>query len=220
MKALLNTARERFRAHPARFLLGACYGLWLLGLVAFHIVQFAQNRAEYANGTLQTGVLQVGEFTPYQLDVDGSVLVSTGSDPQLHLKDAARKVENVWLDISYQGDYGAAAVFWAAPGEDFSVRDMAYPATPGGSLFYLPADGVQALRIDPANLPGIKMEVRGVYINVQRPFWAFFAPSETEWLLFAVAPGMMAAGIAVCAEGLRVLRRWRFARRKGAGRNG
>lgn len=219
MKTAAKAFVERYRAHPARFLLGACYGLWLLGLVALHVVQFAQNRAEYASGVLQPAALRAGDFTLYELAGEGNVFISTGGDPQLRLNDEGRKVENVLLDIVYEGDPGAATVFWAAPGEDFSVRNMAHPAAPGGSVFYLPAAGVRGLRIDPANLAGVKMEVRGVYVNAPRPVWAFFAPSETEWLLFAAIPGLAAAGIAVCTEGLRALRAWRAAR-KGAGRNG
>ncbi len=219
MKMAMKAAVGRCRAHPARFLLGACYGLWLLGLVVLHVVQFAHNRAEYASGMLQPAVLSAEDFTLYELAEEDGALVSTGADPRMLLLDSARRVDSVWLDIAYEGDYGAAAVFWAAPGDEYSVRDMAYPATPGGSVFYLPADGAQSLRIDPANLPGVKLEVRGVHVNVRPPVWAFFAPSETEWLLFAVAPGLLAAGVAVCAEGLCALRR-RSAVRKGAGRNG
>ncbi len=191
---------ERYRLHPARFLLGLCYGLWLLGMFAFHTGEYIANRMAYAGGELKTGVFYAGDFDKRELAEEGALLVSTGQDPQLLLLDEERKIENVYLDILYEKDPLAVTVFWAAPGADYSIRNMAYAAAPGGHLYYLPPTGVQSLRVDPGAVAGNTIEVRGVYVNVRRPLWAFYAPSAAEWLAFAIAPGFAAACVAVALE--------------------
>lgn len=190
------------KKHRARLLLPACY---LLALVLFLVVQFAgfvQNRAAYANGGLSPESYSQADFDPAgDADIREGWLAVTGADPQLILQDGEKRVET--LTVWYQSRRAPRAmqVFWAAPGQDYSLANSAFPAATGqqGELcwasFRLPATGGQSLRFDPDTEAGNLIRLEKAEVNRRRPFWQFFVPGAGEALLLMILPALAACGL-------------------------
>lgn len=208
--------KQWFKKHPAAKLPVLCYALGVLVLLAVCLGSLAANRIAYATGRLQTARLSLADFELRDLEqqADGSLLCTSG-DPQLVLKDAARAVESLHLQASYAAPPLKVNAFWAKPGQNHSLRQMAYPRQGSESAvqsFWLPPLGGQSLRLDPGIVPGNMVTIESIEINIPRPFWAFLLPSFTQWLLLAVLPGLVACGLAV----LKQLGLWPR-RKRGAG---
>lgn len=207
---------KKWRENPTLLLLLACYAGGLAVFLLAHLAGFAANRVAYANGSLAPAALTLADFDLHELEPqpDGTLL-SVGGDPQLLLRDAARRVENVTIHFEYTLPPLLVNAFWASPGQDFSVRRMAYPRQGQAEAFLLPARGGQSLRIDPGTRVGNRITVHSIVINQKRPFFAFFAPSAGEVALLAVVPGLLACGLSLAAQWGPVQRLWQ--RRKKAG---
>lgn len=198
------------RKNPETALLAGCYAAGLLVLLGVLLAGLAANRAAYASGALAPAQLTLDDFELYDLVVADGRLVSTGGDPRMILKDKSLLVENVALDAAYSRDPLTVAVYWAAPGGEYSVRRMRYPAGGGSpAVFYLPAAGGASLRIDPGVVAGNEIALNGIDINQPRPFWRFFVPTAAQWLLLAVLPMLAACG------GVALRRLWRAFFAKG-----
>ena len=193
------------KRYPTAALLLFCYGLWLAGLVVWHLFGFVQNRVLYATGALAPATLAVADFDLDQMELraDGA-LVTTGADPKMTLKDTARRVENLTIQFGYSQPPRVVTAFWAAPGQGYSVRRVAYATAYGRKdMFMLPPGGGQALRLDPGILAGNEITVHSIQINQPRPVGAFFRFSAAEWTAFAIAPGLAACAISLVLEGRR-----------------
>lgn len=185
------------KKHPALCLVLTCYAVGLLVFLVWCVVGFAQNRLAYQSGALQTAALTLDDFDLVDLErQEDGTLLSVGGDPQLRLRDAARRVENVTVDFTYRLDPILVNAFWgdAADGDEaYSPRRMAYgkPAQ-GGLRFLLPAAGGQSLRVDPGTAVGNTITVHSIIVNEKRPFYAFFIPSGAQSLLLCVLPALAA----------------------------
>ena len=215
---------KKWRENPTLLLLLACYAGGLVVFLLAHLAGLAANRVAYANGSLAPAALALADFDLHELEPqpDGTLL-SVGGDPQLLLRDAARRVENVTIHFEYTLPPLLVNTFWASPGQDFSLRRMAYPrqGQPEGQpkAFLLPATGGQSLRIDPGTRAGNRIAVHSIVINQKRPFFAFFVPSAGEVALLAVLPGLLACGLSLAAQWGPVQHLWQglWPRRKKAG---
>lgn len=195
------------KKHPALSLVLTCYAVGLLVFLVWCVVGFAQNRLAYQSGALQTAALPLDDF--YFVDLEpqeDGTLLSVGGDPQLRLRDAARRVENVTVDITYRLDPILVNAFWgdAAAGEAaYSPRRMAYgqPAE-GGLRFLLPAAGGQSLRIDPGTAAGNTIAVGRITINEKRPFYAFFLPTVGQGFMLCALPALAACFLWLAAGAL------------------
>lgn len=187
---------NRTLKHPAIRLVAACYLLWLAGLLVFHCGLLVANRVGYATGALQTAQLTVEDFTWVNLVEKDGLLVSTSADPQLILKDGTKKVDTLLLEMEFSHPPRLVTAFWAAQGQDYTLRQMAYPASNqrGTFQFFLPATGVQNLRVDPGTVAGNQITIHSIRVNQPRPFWAFFQFSTLEWVLWLCVPGLVASG--------------------------
>ena len=189
--------RPFVKKHPALSLVLTCYAVGLLVFLVRCVAGFAQNRLAWQSGALQTAALTLDDFSFVDLEQqEDGTLLSVGGDPQLRLRDAARRVENVTVDFSYRLDPILVNVFWgdAADGEGaYSARRMAYgkPAQ-GGLRFLLPAAGGQSLRIDPGTAVGNTITVHSITINEKRPFYAFFIPGAGQAFMLCVLPALAA----------------------------
>lgn len=201
--------RNFSQKHPTAFLLLACYACGLVVFAAAHLGLFAANRAAYANGSLAHATLAVEDFALREMEPqeDGTLLVLPGGDPQMLLIDTQRRVESVYIDFDYTLPPLLVNAFWGEEAEDGSVeyspRRMAYrqPGSEDGeAAFYLPANGGQALRIDPGTAIGNRITVYGIEINRPRPFWAFFVPGAGEAVLYLALPGLAACGLALLGQ--------------------
>ena len=197
---------------PVLRLLLACYAGGFVLLVLWHFVGFAQNRLAYAGGDLAPATLTAEDFRAEGLvALEDGTLVSVNEDPQLHLLDTARRVENVRVRLRHSKDPITVTAYWAPQGQDHSVRSMAWPQgetgpalLPAGgasiqtdALFLLPAAGGQSLRIDPASATGDIFYIESITINEKRPFFAFFIFSAADWLALCVLPGLLACGLSI-----------------------
>lgn len=198
------------KQNPAKALVACCYAVGLAGLLLLHLFQFGMNRAAYANGTLAPKEATIEDFNLYELELgeDGRLL-TTGGDPRLELIDGGLPVDTVTLELAYSQDPYIVNLFYREDGEDYSVRKMAYAAeeADGSQRFLLPPSGVRNLRIDPGLVPGNEVRVRRILLNQPRGFADFFRFSATEWVLLAVAPGLVASAIWTAVQGLAALRR-------------
>lgn len=204
---------KQLKKRPGALLALGCYAAALLVFLAVGLIGFIQNRAAYASGRLAPATLSLDDFEwNTELELRDGTLVSLGADPQLILKDRERAVENVTLDFGYSRTPRMQQVFWAAPGQDHALRQMAYPTGQSGekATFLLPAAGGQSLRIDPDTVLGTSIEVRGVTINTRRPFWQFFIPSAGQLAALLLVPPLAAAALGL---GLEALRLWAGKRR-------
>ncbi len=194
---------KKYAARPGAFLLVAAYGLAIALFLLAHFGLFAANRVLYATGALSREALSANDFEWFGLEpVDGAntQFVTTDADPRLELKDKSRRVETVAISFTYARRPRSRTVFWAKPGQDYSVWNMAYSVGGEGRLFCLPVTGGQSLRIDPETVPGNLITVEGIEINVPRPFWAFFTPSALELMVLCVAPGLAAACVSIARQ--------------------
>ena len=184
------------RKRPAVFLVLACYALWLVGLLVMNGFGFITNRLAYNSGKFQTMQLTIEDFEWINLVEKEGTLISTSADPQLLLRNKEMPVDTLLLDIEYSLSHRVVTVFWAASGQDHSVRRMAYPASQEGTTmgFLLPVSGVQNLRIDPDSVAGNQMVIRSITVNQPRTFGEFFRFSTLEWVLFFTMPGLLASG--------------------------
>lgn len=191
-----------------------CYALALAVWLLLHIGYFTANRICYATGALEYAQLTLDDFELYGLEqqADGSLL-TLDSDPRLELTDTGRRVENLVLTVEYERAPRVRSVFWAAPGQDYSLRQMAYPSGGGKDTYLLAPTGGQSLRIDPDSAAGNRITIQNIEINTKRPFYAFFIPSAGEAALFIVLPGLLAAGLYT----LRAARIWPGRRGRKAG---
>lgn len=193
-------AVKRWLKNRAVRLVLLCYAVgiavWLLwqagGLVA--------GKIGYANGSLAAAELTLDDFELWDMELRDGALVTTGADPQLLLKDIALKVESLELEFSYTRAPQVVTVYWAKPGQDYAVKNMAYPAGSEGLVFRLPATGGQSLRIDPDTTAGNVITVQRIRVNVGRPFYAYFIPRAGQLVLLAVLPGLCAAALGLLAQ--------------------
>ena len=194
----LKTFRQ---GRPGLFLVLACYAAGIAVFLLAHLFLFAQNRVLYATGALSHQQLSVDAFNLSGLAVepDGS-LTTLDNDPQMILKDDTRRVESFAVRLEYSRAPRMRTVFWAKPGEDYSVRRMAYSEGGRGEAYYLPTWGGARFRFDPDTMPMNNIRVLGIEINVKRPFWAFFRASPMELMALAVAPGLVASGISLARQ--------------------
>lgn len=174
-------------------LLLASYAAGLLLFVLFQLLCFAQNRIAYANGTLMEKTLAVADFNLQEMEIkeDGSLLC-LGGDPQLILKDQSLKVENISLDFSYSMHPLLVNVFWAKPGQSYSLKQMAYPQKSQSGVFLLPAAGGQNLRVDPGTKAGNRIVVNSIVVNQKRAFYLFFVPSAGQVIVWVLGTGLAA----------------------------
>lgn len=194
----LKTFRQ---SRPGLFLVLACYAVGAAVFLLAHLFSFAQNRVLYATGALSYAQLSVGDFNLVGLAVepDGS-LTTLDADPQMLLKDEARRVESFAVRLEYSRAPRMRTVFWAKPGEDYSVNNMAYSQGGRGEVYYLPAAGGTRFRFDPDTVPVNNIRVQRLEINIKRPFWAFFAASPTELAALVVAPGLAASLLSLAKQ--------------------
>lgn len=194
------------KKYPSAALFAGCYIAWALGLVLLHLVWFGVNRAQYANGSFVPGALAIEDFELSQMKLEGGLLVTTDADPQMLLRDRERRIDTLALDIEYTLDPYIVNAFYAAPGEDYSLRRMLYPAG-GQGAFTFPPGGGQSLRIDPGTAPGNLLTVHSITVNTPRPFWAFFRFSKNELAVAAVVPGLLACGLSLLRPGMAARKR-------------
>ena len=194
----LKTFRQ---SRPGLFLVLACYAAGVVLFLLVHLFSFVQNRVLYATGALSYAQLSVADFNLQGLaeEPDGS-LTTLDADPQMLLKDEARRVESFAVQLEYARAPRMRTVFWAKPGEDYSVRDMAYSQGGRGEVYYLPAAGGTRFRFDPDTVPVNNLRVQSLEINIKRPFWAFFAASPLELTTLAVAPGLVASLLSLAKQ--------------------
>lgn len=195
------------KKHPALSLVLTCYAVGLLVFLAVCLVGFAQNRLAYQSGALQTAALPLDDFDLIDLEKqEDGTLLSVGGDPQLRLRDAARRVENVTVDFSYRLDPVLVNAFWGDPAagdEAYSPRRMAYgQQAEGGLRFLLPAAGGQSLRIDPGTVVGNTITINRIVVNEKRPFYAFFIPTAGQGFMLCVLPALAACTIWLVAGAL------------------
>lgn len=184
-------------SRPAAFLLAACYAAFVLAGLLLGLGRFVYNRALYATGRLEPAMLSAADFEYTEMDLqpDGTLLC-TGADPQMYLLDTRRRIDTLRADILYSQPPQIVNVFWAQEGQDYSSQKMAYPRD-GDSLFWLPAGGVQALRLDPGIVAGNTVDVRFIAINEKRPFYAFFIPSASGGALLLFGPALLACALSL-----------------------
>lgn len=188
------------KRHPGLLLLLVCYACGLLVFLVAHTVGLVQNRLAYRNGALQPGVLALQDFElAHHLVEEEGVLHTTGTDPQLVLKDGERHVENVTLEVVYAQPPLMVNVYWAKPGQDYSLARIAYPTQNGGKHFLLPPAGGQGLRLDLGSVNGNTIQFISATVNQKRPVWQFYLPSAGEVALLVVAPGLAACFLSVLA---------------------
>ncbi len=187
------------QTHPGLFLVCACYIVALLLAFLFHTGQFVLNRVLYASGALQATVLQMEDFTPTQLErLDDGRWVTTGSDPSLLLNDANLRVDTVRTQFVFTNEPLIETAFYAQPGEAHSLRQMVYAEESGdGQVYFLPARGVQSLRIDPDSSYGNIFEVGEIVLNEPRPFWVFYIPGGVEIGILLLVPAFVAGFLSV-----------------------
>lgn len=190
------------KKHPVRWLLLVCYAGGLGLLLLADLAGFALNRLAYAKGDLVPAQLAVEAFELVNIEDTGNGLLTLTNDPQLVLKDSGRRVENVRLEVEYQRPPLLVNVFWAAPGQDHSVGNMAYPRLTSPQELWLPSSGVQGLRIDPGTASGNLVTVKSITINTPRPFLGFFIPTAGQVALLAVLPGLCAAALVLGGQAL------------------
>ncbi|MGD9559006.1 MAG: hypothetical protein AB7V55_00175 [Oscillospiraceae bacterium] len=182
---------EKQRFGRTALLFVFCYAAALLLLFGVHLGGFVANRLAYRSGALAPGQLALHDFTWQDMEEKDGRLVTTGGDPQLLLKDAGRRVENLVLELEFALPTKGITVFWAKPGMAHSLWAVAYPDENTGRV-WLPAGGGQSLRIDPDSRPGNVVTVRQITVNQQRPFYAFFVPTAAEVAAVVVLPALAA----------------------------
>lgn len=176
----------------------ACYAGAVLLFLAVHLVGFAANRMAYANGSLQTQNLPLSAFDFYGIEQRGeNELFCFDGDPRLVLKDTSLRVDTVRFEAEYSLPPELLNVFWAPPGQDHSVRRMAYARGTARNTFWLAPTGGQSLRIDPGTVAGNVITVHDIVINEKRPFAGFFVPTAGEAALLLVLPGLCACAALV-----------------------
>lgn len=228
--------RQLSKKHPTAVLLLLCYGGWLAVFLVLHTIGLVQNKVLYANGTFTTQQLTLADFeepvgfaqkenkmvplalyNSYYSEENYNTLVSITADPQLLLKDAAQRVDSLQVEIAYATPPRTQTVFYAKPGQDYTVRQMVYPQqvqtqerendTLYTSTFWLPPSGGQSLRLDPDTVAGRQMQITAITLNVPRPWTSFFVPTPGEIAAFAVVPGLLAAVFVAARQGLAGLKK-------------
>lgn len=184
--------KKTLHALTAHLLL-ACYAAGLFVFVLLGLGRFLHNRILYAQGVLvrQELALQDFSYTDLEAREDGT-LVSIGYDPQLVANNPDLQVENVTLFMTYQRPPYLVNVFWKAPGQDYSLRRMAYAQKGEPPQFLLPSKGGQGLRIDPDIQPGSVFTLDKIVVNEKRPFLLFFVPTAAQRGLLLFVPAFAA----------------------------
>lgn len=181
------------KSHPNIFWPLACYAAALCVFVLLHLGFFVANRIMHANGSLVHTTLSVADFDLVEMTETEDGLLTTGSDPQMHLRNTTLRVDNVRVELTYSQTPWMATAYWAAPGTAHSLRHMATGThSPGAAHFTLPATGGQSLRLDLDTKPGNALKITAIEINRPLPFYAFFVPSAGETALFVIIPGLAA----------------------------
>lgn len=184
--------------HPTAFLLLVCYLAALLLWLVAHLGGFIVNRVYQANGTLPTRQLQPADFELHDMIERDGQLITTGSDPQMRLRDTALRAANVRVELCYAQAPWAATAFWAAPGAGHRVQNMVHAQKGEGSLlFLLPAAGGQSLRLDLDTKPGNVISITGITVNVPGHTARLFIPSSYEVAGFLVLPALVACGLSL-----------------------
>lgn len=200
---------KRFiKVRPWAAVAAGCYLAGALLFLGTHLAGYAQNRALYRDGVFVQQQLALSDFVLNEdlIQLDEATLESVGPDPQLLLADPGRPIDTVELALEYSKDPYLVNVFYAAPGEDYSVRRMLY-AVDGDGLFLLPAEGGGSLRIDPGTVAGNVIRVAGITVNRPRSFWYFLRPSVMEMAALLVLPGLLACALAAGWEGLQAFKK-------------
>lgn len=189
-------------------LLAMLYVVWTVALLCVQLFGFARAQALRADGTLPQQTLTVADFELYDLELRGDVLVVTGADPRMELRDESLLADSLLFEASYSQEPGPVTALWAQPAQDHSLRRVAY-AQPqqGASLFYLPAGGGARLRIDPGTRPGTEIRVIRIVANPPRSLGSYLVPGPARLLGLAVGPALLACAVTVAGCGLAALHR-------------
>ena len=188
---------KRVFAWAAAHLVAACYllalalwALWALGNAGWDALGFAAGR-------LTTVEVPLSSLQSQDIALTGDGLwVTVGADPQFILA-GGQPTRSVFLatDAAPAG----FEAYWAAAGQDFSLRRRVYAeAVEGGVLLVLP-EGAATLRIDPAAGAGVVLaegENASLTVNPPVAFWRYFVPRAGQALALAVLP----AAVAVVAD--------------------
>ncbi len=202
----MKKVRQLWVRRPSACLVLGCYLAAFIGALVFATGQLIYNRVLYANGTFIPKVLSADDFTFEQMEDLGEGWLTTGTDPQMLLKDPTLRVDTLRTRFGYLNPPLVQTAFYAKPGQAYSLRRMVYAKTLGESRVYtLPAAGGQSLRLDPDSAMGNILTLEEIVINEKRPFYAFYIPSATAGALLLAGPALLACALGIAFEAKRAL---------------
>ena len=196
----------------------ACYGGVLAVVLLMNLFHFAADSIGRMTGGITTQQYDFSTMQTQEIDVTSPTQgKATGGDPQLLLENFAGKIIELRFEIAYSKHPGEVNLYYKKAGEEYADTKKIWgkAKSDGTYVFVLPRTKIDAVRIDPTNIPGIEMTLKSFTVNAPRSFFSYFAFTYEGIFDYIVYTGLAAAFAGYFISEYGTLVRRKFVKKEG-----